>query len=131
VWLPSARALAEAVQGHTAAATAAWRLAAPFARGSDFALTPLGVGALVDMYAHRPATAAAAFSDLIGLRALEPASPWVAFARLGLARALRDTGNTAGSLKAYDTFLDSWNEADPGAPLLAVARRERAAVAGR
>lgn len=131
VWLPSARALVEAVEGHTDAATATWQPVARFARGSDFALAPLGVGALVDMYARRPASAATAFSDLIRLRALDPASPWVAFARLGLARALRDSGDTAGSLTAYDAFLDSWKEADPDAPLLAAARRERKAVAGR
>ncbi|MDO8836445.1 MAG: tetratricopeptide repeat protein, partial [Vicinamibacterales bacterium] len=131
VWLPSARALVEAVEGHTDAATATWQPVARFARGSDFTLAPLGVGALVDMYAHRPASAASAFSDLIRLRALEPDSPWVAFARLGLARALRDSGDTAGSLKAYDAFLDSWKEADSGAPLLTAARRERATIAGR
>lgn len=131
VWLPSARALVEAVEGQTDAATATWQPAARFARGSDLALAPIGVGALIDMYAHRPASAATAFSDLIRLHAIEPASPWVAFARLGRARALRDSGDTAGSLEAYDTFLDSWKEADPEAPLLAAARRERAAVTGR
>jgi DNA-binding winged helix-turn-helix (wHTH) protein/tetratricopeptide (TPR) repeat protein len=49
VWLPSARALVEAVEGHTDAATATWRPVARFARGSDFALAPLGVGALIDI----------------------------------------------------------------------------------
>ena len=131
VWLSSARALVEAVEGQTDAATATWQPAARFARGSDSALAPIGVGALIDMYAHRPASAATAFSDLIRLHAIEPASPWVAFARLGRARALRDSGDTAGSLEAYDTFLDFWKEADAEAPLLAAARRERAAVAGR
>jgi hypothetical protein len=31
-------------------------------------------------------------------------------------------------MAAYDAFLESWKEADVDAPLLAVARRERAAM---
>jgi len=55
----------------------------------------------------------------------------VAVARLGLARALRESGDTGRSLAAYEAFLDSLKDADPDAPLLAVARRERAAVIPR
>jgi hypothetical protein len=60
-----------------------------------------------------------------------PASPWVAFSRLGLARALRDAGDTAGSLAAYDAVLESLKTADADAPLLVAARRERAALDNR
>ncbi len=131
VWLPSAQALVEAALGHADRAIGIWQPIARFARGADQALVPLGVGALAEMHAHRPANAAALFRDLTELRALEPASPWAAFAPLGLARALRESGDVSGSLAAYDAFLESWKEADPDAPLLAVARRERAAVAAR
>jgi hypothetical protein len=131
VWLPSAQALVAAVRGQADKAIGIWQPITRFARGSDFALVPLGVGALVELHAHRPSNAVAAFRDVIQLRAVEPASPWVAFARLGLARALRESGDTSGSLTAYDAFLESWKEADPGAPLLSVAWRERAAVAPR
>jgi hypothetical protein len=81
--------------------------------------------------AGRSPDAVTAFDAVINLRAVEPASPWVAFARLGLARALGESGDQARSLAAYDAFLESWKDADPDAPLLTVARRERAAVALR
>ncbi len=131
VWLPSAQALIEAAQGHADRAIGIWQPIARFARGSDQALVPLGVGALAEMHAHRPAKAVALFRDLTELRAIEPASPWAAFAPLGLARALRESGDVSGSLAAYDAFLESWKEADADAPLLGVARRERAALAER
>jgi hypothetical protein len=131
VSLPSTRALVEAGQGHIDKAIALYQPIARYARGSDFELVPLGVGALLEVHARRPANAAAAFTDVIRLRAIEPASPWVAFARLGLARALRDSGDTSGSLAAYDDFLRAGREADPGAPLFEAARQERAAVAAR
>jgi eukaryotic-like serine/threonine-protein kinase len=131
VSLPCARALVEAADGHGANALEIMQRISRFARGSDYALVPLGVSALIDLRGGRPANAAAAFRDLIQLRAIEPSSPWVAFARLELARALREAGDVAGSVAAYDAFLESWKHADPDVALLAVARRERAAVAPR
>ena len=131
VWLPVADALVVAGLGRADDAVGILKPVARFERGSDFSLVPLGVRALVQRSARRPSDAAAAFEDLIRLRPIEPASPWVAFARLGLARALRESGDTARSLAAYDAFLDSWKDADPDAPMLKVARRERAAVTRR
>jgi DNA-binding winged helix-turn-helix (wHTH) protein/tetratricopeptide (TPR) repeat protein len=128
VSLPSARALLAAMEGHHDEAAAILQPTTRFARGSDFGFVPLGVSALVENYAGRPSNAAAAFRDLIQLRAIEPSSPWIAFARLGLARALGKSGDKPASLAAYDAFLESWKEADRAAPLLDVARRERAAV---
>jgi hypothetical protein len=44
------------------------------------------------------------------------------------ADALRDSGDTTGSLAAYDAFLASWKDADADHPLLAAARRERSGL---
>ncbi len=130
-WLPVARALTAASQGHAADGLEILQPVARFERGAMFSLVPVGVRALVERSARRSSDAAAAFEELIGLRAVVPASPWVAFARLGLARALRESGDTARSLAAYDAFLDSWKNADTDAPLLKAARQERAALAAR
>jgi DNA-binding winged helix-turn-helix (wHTH) protein/tetratricopeptide (TPR) repeat protein len=131
VWLPVARSLNAASLGHADDARGFIKPATPFERGYAFGLIPLGVRAIVEQRAQRPAEAAAAFEELVGLRSIGPSSPWVPFAQLGLARALRESGQTAKSLAAYDAFLASWKNADTDAPLLAIARRERAAAAPR
>ncbi len=128
VWMPVARALIQAELGQPDEAARILQPVARFERGSQFWLVPIGVRAVVERSARRPANAAAAFEEIFHFRALYPSSPWLAFARLGLARSLRETGDTARSLAAYDAFLQSWADADPDAPLLAAARRERAAA---
>ena len=49
-------------------------------------------------------------------------------ALIGLARARVAAGDTTGAKAAYDQFLDLWSGADADLPLLAEARRERAAL---
>jgi tetratricopeptide (TPR) repeat protein len=131
VWLPVARALVEAGSGRPDQAREMLRQAVRFERGRDFGLAPLGVRATLELSAGRPREAAATFRELLGLRAVVPTSPWVAFARLGLARALRDAGDVQSSRTAYDAVLDSMRQADADAPLLVAARRERAALGSR
>ena len=131
VWLPVARALVEAGSGRPERAREMLRQAAPFERGRDFGLAPLGVRASIELAAGRSREAAATFQELLRLRAVVPTSPWVAFARLGLARALREAGDAAGSRAAYDVVLESMKKADADAPLLVAARRERAALGSR
>jgi hypothetical protein len=131
VWLPVARALVEAGSGRPERAREILCQAAPFERGRDFGLTPLGVRASVELTAGRSREAAATFQELLRLRVVVPTSPWVAFARLGLARALRDAGDAPGSRAAYDVVLESMKKADADAPLLVAARRERAALGSR
>jgi tetratricopeptide (TPR) repeat protein len=128
VWLAVARALVEAKAGRPERAGEFLRQAGPFERSRDFGLLPLGVRASMELSAGRSAEAAATLDELLRLRGVASLSPWVAFARLELARALRRSGDAARSMAAYDAFLESWKEADVDAPLLAVARRERAAM---
>jgi DNA-binding winged helix-turn-helix (wHTH) protein/tetratricopeptide (TPR) repeat protein len=131
VWLPVARALVEAGSGRPERAREILCQAAPFERGRDFGLAPLGVRASIELAAGRSRDSAATFQELLRLRAVVPTSPWVAFARLGLARALRDAGDAPGSRAAYDVVLESMKKADADAPLLVAARRERAALGSR
>jgi eukaryotic-like serine/threonine-protein kinase len=131
VWLPVARALVEAQLGRHDRALELLREVAPFERGRDFGLAPLGARAVIELSAGRSKEAAAAFKELLDLRTVLPTSPWVAFARLGLARALRDAGDAAGSRAAYGVVLDGTMQADADAPTAAAARRERAALDGQ
>lgn len=131
VWLPVALALVEAASGHPDKAREILGQVSRFERGREFDLAPLGVRAWIDLTSGRSRGAAAAFEELLRLRAVAPTSPWVAFARLGLARALRDAGDAPGSQAAYGDVLTSLSGADADAPLLVAALRERAAPGGR
>jgi cytochrome c-type biogenesis protein CcmH/NrfG len=59
--------------------------------------------------------------DHRGLLLADPVGP---AARLQLARALRDAGETAKAKAAYQDFLGLWKEADPDIPLLQQAKAE-------
>jgi DNA-binding winged helix-turn-helix (wHTH) protein/tetratricopeptide (TPR) repeat protein len=131
VWIPVGRALVAAGSGRFEEAREILRQAAPFERGRQFGLAPIGVRASIELSAGRFREAATIFEELLRFRAVGSTSPWVPFARLGLARALRDAGDVTGSLPAYDAFLDSMKSADADAPLLVAARRERAALVSR
>lgn len=131
IWLPVAEAFIAARQGRPDDALRILQPVARFERGNDFFLFPLGVRALACAAARRPAEAAAAFEDMLQLRGVVGPNPWDPVAHLGLARALRDSGDTARSLAAYDAFLASWRDADPGLPLLKLAQSERQRLATR
>jgi DNA-binding winged helix-turn-helix (wHTH) protein/tetratricopeptide (TPR) repeat protein len=128
VWLPVARALLAAARGDAERARAELRPVRPYERGVLFSLIPIAARGIVALRTQDPSGAAAAFEDVIRLRAVDPSSPWIAYSRLGLARALRDCGEAARSAAAYDAFLEAWRHADADAPLLKTARRERAAL---
>jgi DNA-binding winged helix-turn-helix (wHTH) protein/tetratricopeptide (TPR) repeat protein len=129
VSLAVARALAELKSGQPARARELIRPASPFERSRDFDLLPLGVRASIELSSSQPAQAATTFREIVRLRGVAPMSPWVPFARLGLARALAAAGDVNASVAAYDAFLESWKNADADMGLLSAARQERAAIA--
>lgn len=131
VWRPIARALVEAAAGRREQALEILREVAPFERGREFGLMPLGVRGMLELSAGRSQEAARTFDTLLRLRAVAATSPWVPFARLGLARARRDGGDVAGARAAYQAFIDAMKNADADARLLVAARRELAALAGK
>ena len=130
VWLPVGEALIALRQGRTDEALRILQSIARFEKGNDFAMIPLAARGLASLSARRPAEAVAAFEQTLRLRSLSW-GPWQVFARVGLARAYRELGDTARSLAEYDAFLASWKDADRDLPLLKVVERERKAVAGR
>jgi eukaryotic-like serine/threonine-protein kinase len=125
VWEPVARALAAVAAGRHDQAVQFLGGTARFERGRYFRLVPLGVRASLEQSTGHGQAAAAAFAELLRLQWVAPTSPWVAFARLGLARALRDAGDLAGSRAAYDAAVESMKDGDQDAPILVAARRER------
>ena len=127
VWLPVGEALIAVRQDRADEALRILQPIARFEKGNDFAMIPLAARGLAALSARRPAEAVAAFDQTLRLRSLSW-GPWQVFARVGLARAYRESGDTARSLAAYDAFLESWKDADPDVPLLKVVERERKRV---
>ncbi len=70
--------------------------------------------------------AAAEFQKFIDHRGMVVNFPWGAMARLGLARAYAQQGNTLKARAAYQEFLALWKNADPDVPLLEQAKAEYA-----
>jgi tetratricopeptide (TPR) repeat protein len=130
VWLPISRALYETAAGRHDQARELLAPVARFERGRDYGLAPLGVRGYIDLAAGHAREAGTSFESLLLLRAVAPTSPWVAFAKLGLARAYREAGDVDGSRKAYRAFIEAMQHADTNAPLLVAARRELAGLGG-
>ncbi len=128
VWEPVARALVAAAAGRPGQAAPVSGRLSRFERGRYFRLVPLGARGWIAQSAGRTQEAAAAFGEVLRLQNVAPTSPWVAFARLGLARALRDMGDVAGSRAAYGTVIESMKDGDQDAPILVAASRERTAL---
>jgi eukaryotic-like serine/threonine-protein kinase len=96
----------------------------------ELSLTPYLRG-VAEEALHQPALAAAQFQVVLAHRgaAVLGRSTVYPMAEIGLARALAETGDTAGSAAAYDRFLVLWKDADadpgPGAGLVQEARLRR------
>jgi tetratricopeptide (TPR) repeat protein len=68
--------------------------------------------------------AAAEFQKFIGHRGLVMNFSWGAMARLGLARAYAQQGDTVRARAAYQDLFSMWKDADPDLPVLGQARSE-------
>ena len=78
--------------------------------------------------AGQPAAAAAAFRDALENRFADEPSSLTAAAHVGLARALRASGDDSGARRAYQDAFALLKDADAGLPLLAAAQKEYAAM---
>ena len=87
-------------------------------------LYPTYVRGLAYQQLHKPREAAAEFQRMLDHPGLLLADPIGPAARVQMARALRDSGQTAAAKAAYQAFLDLWKDADQEIPLLQQARTE-------
>jgi hypothetical protein len=76
--------------------------------------------------AHDGARAAAEYNNILNHRGVDSVSPLYSLAKLGLGRAYAQSGDTAGSRRAYQDFLALWKDADPDIPVLKQAKAEYA-----
>jgi tetratricopeptide (TPR) repeat protein len=128
VYLPIAEASVELARGAPARALAALERAQAYELGSVAALAPVFLRGLGLRQKGDAAGARREFETVLQHRGVDPFSPLHALARVELARARADSGDTAGARSDYDAFLALWAGADSELPVLQAARRERAGL---
>ena len=87
---------------------------------------PVYLRGLAYMQARQGSQAVAEFQKILDHKSAFGASPYMSLARLGLARGLVLSGDTAKARKAYQDVLTEWKDADPDIPILKEAKAEYA-----
>jgi DNA-binding winged helix-turn-helix (wHTH) protein/tetratricopeptide (TPR) repeat protein len=127
VSIPAATAAGELSRRNAAAALEDLKPARPFDLGSP-GMTPefvtLYYRGLASLQAGSGKDAAGEFQAIIDHRGVNTISPYWSLARLGLARALKLSGETDKSLAEYREFLALWKDADSDLRLAKEARAE-------
>jgi eukaryotic-like serine/threonine-protein kinase len=132
-WIPVIHASVDLNRGNPQHAIQVLEPAAPFELASPVTWSGLG-GPMYPAYLrgasylllHRGADAAVEYQKLVNHPGFMLACPLGALARLGLARAYGEQGETAKSRAAYQEFFRLWKDADPGIRILKEARIEYA-----
>jgi tetratricopeptide (TPR) repeat protein len=100
--------------------------AIPYELGTPHELLSLYLRGLAYLQQHSGREAEAESERLLEHRAVAPNSPYVALARLGLARAYAQIGDFEQSRKTYEGLFALWKNADANVPVLAEAKVEYA-----
>ncbi len=125
VYLPVAEAAVRLARRQAAGVIEALEDAEPYELGGVAALAPPFLRGRARLQRGEGAAATTQFQIVLDHRGVDPFSPLVALARLGLARALALAGERDRSRAAYDECLDAWSGADPDLSVLHEARAER------
>ena len=130
-YLPMIRAFIGLNSGHASNAIAALEPAAPYELGRAYPslnsnLYPIYVRAEAYLAAQQGAAAAAEFQKILDHSGLVVNEPIGALARLGMAHAYVQQGDTSKAKAAYQDFLVLWRGADPDIPILRQAKAEYA-----
>jgi eukaryotic-like serine/threonine-protein kinase len=100
--------------------------AVPYELGGEADLLPIYIRARLLMERGDGAGAVQEFQRLLDHRGIDPTSPFLSLAHLGLARAHHQLNQTSESCTEYREFLDLWKDGDPQVPVLVAAKREAA-----
>ncbi len=87
---------------------------------------PVYLRGLAYLHAKQGSQAVTEFQKVLDHKAAFGASPYVSLARLGLARGLVLSGDSAKARIAYQDFFTAWKDADPDIPILKDAKAEYA-----
>ena len=130
-WLPIVRAAGELQQHRAGSALSLLSVVEKFdsAAPAEFSLStlyPAYVRGQAYLLAGDGERAAVEFQKLRDHPSMVLNFPLGALARLGLARALRLTGNNEPARKEYNAYFALWNDGDPDLPILRQAQAEAA-----
>ena len=120
--------MAESRRPRPAEVTDMMRAALPYEFGQLADLLPIYIRGQAYLTSNSGADAAKEFQKMLDHRGVDPLSPYLSLAYLGLARADNLMGKKKDSLKAYQHFLELWKNADNGIPILQATRREYLAL---
>jgi len=109
-------------------AVQALREAAPYELGTVAALAPNYLRGLAYLRDRSWRDAEREFRTVLDHRGVDPFSPLLPAAQVGLAEAARGAGDVDGSIRAYDEFLRNWSGADQDLPMFRTAMSSRSAV---
>jgi tetratricopeptide (TPR) repeat protein len=124
--IPQIRARQELQRGNSAKAIEHLRSAEPYQFGYIASGIPAYLRGLAYLQLKQGTQAVAEFQKVLDRRGAIGASPYFTLAKLGLARALALSGDTAKSRKTYQDFFALWKDADPDIPILKEAKTEYA-----
>jgi serine/threonine protein kinase/Flp pilus assembly protein TadD len=122
--LPLARAALELQRGKPESALDLLRSTEPYERSWLTSMAPPYYRGQALLMMGRPSEAAAEFQKVLEMPVVATIGPYLALARIGLARARAKAGDVAGSRQAYEDFFAFWKDADPDIPILQEAKRE-------
>ena len=121
-------AMVENNRGHPDRAIKYLEALVPQELGIDYGFLPVIVRGQAYLLARNGTAAIAEFEKVLAHRGVDPTSEMIAIARLGIARGHALAGQAEASRRAYEELLAQLRDADPDLPLLALARREYAAL---
>ena len=124
--IPQIRARVELQRGDGAKAIEQLRPTEAYQFGYIADGKPVYLRGLAYLQAKQGSQAVAEFQKIFDHKPAFGASPYVSLARLGLARALVLSGDSAKARIAYQDFFTKWKDADPDIPILKEARAEYA-----
>jgi hypothetical protein len=135
-YLPMIRAATALRNGDAARAVEALAAAEPYELGHTntsftFALYPVYLRGMAYLAEKHGLPAAGEFQKILGHAGIVGNQPIGVLARLGLARAYAQSGDTAKSKAAYQDFFTLWKDADSDVPIYRQAKAEYAKVQER
>jgi tetratricopeptide (TPR) repeat protein len=122
--IPGIRALEALQRGDGAKAIEELRAGATYDFGRVAGGVPAYLRGLAYLKMKQGGLAAAEFQKFIDHKGVTGASPLLGLVKLGLARALVLSGDTAKARTAYQDFFAMWKDADGDVPVLKAAKAE-------
>jgi tetratricopeptide (TPR) repeat protein len=124
VSIPQIRARIELQRGNSAKAIEQLRPTEAFQFGYIADGKPVYLRGLAYLHAKQGLQAVTEFQKILDHKPAFGASPYVSLARLGLARGLVLSGDSAKARIAYQDFFTAWKDGDPDIPIMKDARAE-------